>query len=83
MVSIAPARSGTPKSWLRAEIEEYLDEIARVHGEEELYRLRNQVRNMATTLRLPTARRSMQAAEQQGRDHGILYGPPVFNNKDR
>lgn len=48
----ARARSGTPKSWTRAEIEEYLDEIARVHGEEELNRLRDQARNIAPTLDL-------------------------------
>lgn len=48
----ARARSGTPKSWTRAEIEEYLDEIARVHGEEELNRLRDQARNIAATLGL-------------------------------
>jgi len=48
----ARARGGIPKSWTRAEIEEYLDDIARVHGEEELNRLRDQARNIAPTLHL-------------------------------
>lgn len=48
----ARARAGTPKSWSREEIEEYLDEIARVHGEAELNRLRDRARRIASALRL-------------------------------
>lgn len=48
----ARARTGTPKSWSREEIEEYLDEIARVHGEAELNRLRDHARRIAPTLKL-------------------------------
>ena len=48
----ARARSGAPKSWSRQEIEEYLDEIARVHGEAELNRLRDAARRIAPKLRL-------------------------------
>ena len=48
----ARARSGAPKSWSREEIEEYLDEIARVHGEAELNRLRDSARRIARSLKL-------------------------------
>jgi hypothetical protein len=48
----ARARSGVPKSWSREEIEEYLDEIARVHGEGELNRLRDHARRIAPALGL-------------------------------
>ncbi len=48
----ARARSGASKSWSREEIEEYLDEIARVHGEAELNRLRDAARRIAPELEL-------------------------------
>lgn len=48
----ARARSGVPKSWSRKEIEEYLDELARVHGETELNRLRDHARRIAPKLKL-------------------------------
>ena len=48
----ARARTGNPKSWSRTEVEEYLDEIVRVHGEEELNRLRDQARRIAPILHL-------------------------------
>ncbi len=48
----ARARSGAPKSWSREEIEEYLDEIARVHGDAELNRLRDHARRIAPKLKL-------------------------------
>lgn len=48
----ARARSGTPKNWSREEVEEYLDKIARVHGEAELNHLRDQARRIAPDLGL-------------------------------
>lgn len=48
----ARARGGVPKSWSRKEIEEYLDEIARIHGEAELNRLRDSARHIASKLKL-------------------------------
>jgi hypothetical protein len=57
----ARARGGTPKSWSRSEIEEYLDEIARVHGEQELNRLRDQARKIAPALHLKEEFKSLDA----------------------
>ncbi len=48
----ARARTGVAKGWSRKEIEDYLDEIARVHGDAELNRLRDQARKLARTLKL-------------------------------
>lgn len=48
----ARARGGTSKRWSRERLEEYLDEIARVHGEAELNRLRDQARRIAPRLGL-------------------------------
>ena len=48
----ARARRGAPKSWSRGEVEEYLDEIARVHGEAELNRLCDHARRIAPFLDL-------------------------------
>lgn len=56
----ARARSGAPKSWTRAEIEEYLDEIARVHGEGELNRLRDAARAIAPILQLTGEFKSLE-----------------------
>ncbi len=48
----ARARTGVAKSWSRQEIEDYLDEIARVHGDRELNRLRDQARKLSKALKL-------------------------------
>lgn len=57
----ARARSSAPKSWSREEIEEYLDEIARVHGETELNRLRDHARRIARSLKLTDEFKSLDA----------------------
>ncbi|MEX0900442.1 MAG: Fic family protein [Gammaproteobacteria bacterium] len=48
----ARARSGLAKSWSKAEVEELLDKVARVHGERELNQLRDHARRIAPTLGL-------------------------------
>ncbi len=48
----ARARTGVAKGWSRKEVEDYLDEISRVHGEAELNRLRDQARKLSKTLKL-------------------------------
>lgn len=57
----ARARGGAPKSWSREEIEEYLDEIARVHGEAELNRLRDHARRIAPALKLTEEFKALDA----------------------
>ena len=57
----ARARGGTPKSWSRAQIEDYLDEIARVHGEQELNRLRDQAKKIAPKLGLKNELKALDA----------------------
>jgi hypothetical protein len=57
----ARARSGAPKSWSREEIEEYLDEIARVHGEAELNHLRDSARRIARSLKLTDEFKALDA----------------------
>lgn len=46
------ARHGVPKNWSLREVEDLLDEIARIHGEDELNRLRDQARTLAPRLGL-------------------------------
>jgi hypothetical protein len=48
----AHARSICAKGWSRAEIEGYLDELARTHGDDELNRLREQAWRIAPALKL-------------------------------
>jgi len=48
----ARARSGAPKTWPRKEIEKYLDDKARVRGEEYLNHLRDQARTLSGRLGL-------------------------------
>ena len=48
----ARARARAPKAWPRKRVEDYLDEIVRVHGEKELNRLRDQARKLARKLGL-------------------------------
>ena len=84
----ARARSGAPKSWPRKEIEEYVDEIARVHGETELNRLRDSARRIAPKLKLRdefkaldaligailgTRKAKLTAAAAQARAVGVPY----------
>jgi hypothetical protein len=48
----ARVRGGALKSWSREEIERFLDNIARIHGEAELNRLRDHARRIAASLKL-------------------------------
>lgn len=57
----ARARGGLPKSWSRAEVEEFLDKLARIHGEAELNRLRDHARRIAPTLGLERERDLLNA----------------------
>jgi hypothetical protein len=57
----ARARTGVAKGWSRKEIEDYLDEIARVHGDAELKRLRDQARKLARTLNLSAEFKTLDA----------------------
>ncbi|TAJ95910.1 MAG: Fic family protein [Gammaproteobacteria bacterium] len=57
----ARVRGGVPKSWSRGEIEAYLDEIARVHGEAELNRLRDAARRIATRIKLRAEFKALDA----------------------
>lgn len=61
--NLAPARvrTGVAKGWSRKEIEDHLDEIARVHGDAELNRLRDQARKLARTLKLTTEFKTLDA----------------------
>ena len=55
----ARARTTSAKSWPREEIERYLDEIARVHGDAELNRLRDHARRIAPALDLEAEFRTL------------------------
>ena len=57
----ARARTGVAKGWSRKEIEDHLDEIARVHGDAELNRLRDQARKLAKTLKLSAEFKALDA----------------------
>jgi hypothetical protein len=61
--NLAPARvrTGVAKGWSRKEIEDHLDEIARVHGDAELNRLRDQARKLAKTLKLSAEFKALDA----------------------
>lgn len=48
----ARVRTGVSKNWTQQQVEDYLDEIARVHGNRELNQLRDQARQLARSLKL-------------------------------
>lgn len=57
----ARARTTSAKSWPCEEIERYLDEIARVHGDAELNRLRDHARRIAPGLNLEAEFKALDA----------------------
>lgn len=48
----ARVRTGVSKNWSQQQVEDYLDEIARVHGNRELNQLRDQAKQLAKSLKL-------------------------------
>lgn len=75
----ARARGGVPKSWPREEIERYLDEIARIHGEAELNRLRDHARRIAPLLKLTNEFKALDSLVGAilGSREGTLHAEPA------
>lgn len=57
----ARARSGAAKTWPKEKIEGYLDNIARIHGEKHLNRLRDQAKQLSRRLGLAAEYKALDA----------------------
>lgn len=57
----ARARSGAAKTWPKEKIEDYLDNIARIHGEKHLNRLRDQAKRLSRRLGLVAEYKALDA----------------------